>query len=120
MNLTPSHPRPAALQVVLTVLGLGIVLGAYAVAMHALVDFSVVESKQEASDRDLVYAYVHVGAFAAAGLVGFLAGKWFSGLGFAFAALFIVVTVLGATALQLGSYELACHGHNDLVRHWQC
>jgi len=25
--------------------------------------------------------------------------------------------MLGA---QMASYELACEGHNDLVRHWQC
>lgn len=114
------RPRPAWLQTVVTLLGLAGLLGAYFVAMHALVDFSIVENKQEASDRDLVYAYVHVGLFAAAAVVGFVAGKWFSGLGFAFATLFVVVAVLGVTAAQMASYELACHGHNDLIRHWQC
>ena len=101
-------------------LGLVLVLGAYVLTMHLLVDFSEIENKHEASDRDLVYAYVHVGVFAFAALAGFIAGKWFSGLGFAFATLFVVVTVLGVTVVQMSSYELACHGHNDLVRHWQC
>ena len=120
MQLTPSVPRPAWLQAVLTLFGLAVLFAAYVLVMHALVDRSVVEDKQEASDRDLVYAYVHVALFAGATVAGFLAGKWFSGLGFAFAALFLVVTVLGVTAVQMGTYELACHGHNDLVRHWQC
>jgi thiol:disulfide interchange protein len=120
VQLTPSVPRPAWLQTVLTLLGLALLLAAYLLVMHALVDRSIVENKQEASDRDLLYAYVHLALFAGATLVGFLAGKCFSGLGFAFAALFLVVTVLGVTAVQIGAYELACHGHNDLVRHWQC
>ena len=120
MQLTPSIPRPAWLQTVITFFALAVLLVAYLLVMHALVDRSIVENKQDASDRDLIYAYVHVGLFAGATAVGFLAGKWFSGLGFAFAALFLVATVLGVTAVQIGSYELACHGHNDLVRHWQC
>lgn len=109
-----------ALQAVVTIAALGVLFAAYVLAMHALVDFSTVESKQDASERDLVYAYVHVALFAGAAALGFLAGKWLSGLGFAFATLFVVAAVLGVTAVQMGSYELACRGHNDLVRHWQC
>lgn len=120
MRITPSHPRPALLQAALTLLALVLLLGIYVAVMHGLVDFSKVDGKQEASERDLVYVYIHLGLFVAAGVIGFFAGKWFSGLGFAFAVLFLVVTMLLTTAVQLSSYEMACNGHNDLVRHWQC
>ncbi len=120
MPLSPGSPRPVPLQVVISVALLAILFAGYVLAMHTLVDFSIVESKGEASHRDLVYAYVHLAFFAAAAAFGFVAGKWFSGLGFAFATLFLVVAVVGVTVIQMGSYELACHGHNDVVRHWQC
>ncbi len=120
MQLTPSTPRPAALQVAVSILALVLLLATYAMVMHVLVDLSTVDSDTEANHRDLIYAYVHAGFFAASLVVGFVAGKWFSGLGFAFATLFLVVTILGVTLTQMTSYELACRGHNDLVRHWQC
>ncbi|HNO66329.1 MAG TPA: hypothetical protein PKK39_08265 [Tepidiformaceae bacterium] len=120
MRITPSQPRPAWLQSAVTLLALALLVGIYVAVMHGLVDFSKVDGKHEASERDLVYVYIHVGLFLAAGVIGFVAGKWFSGLGFAFAVLFLVITMLLTTAIQLSSYEMACRGHNDLVRHWQC
>jgi hypothetical protein len=97
-----------------------VLFGAYLTAMHMLVDVSNVEAGKDASHRDLIYVYVHAGLFAAAVVLGFLAGKWFSGLGFAFATLFFIVVAFGVTLIQMSSYELACRGHNDIVRHWQC
>jgi hypothetical protein len=55
-----------------------------------------------------------------AAVLGFVAGKWFNGLGIAFATLFVLVLGICMVTVQMASYELACHGHNDLVRHWQC
>jgi len=118
--LTPENPRPALLQASLAVAMLLALLAAYTGVMYLLVDYSNVSGKHEASERDLAYVYVHVGLLVVSALVGFVVGKWLSGLGFAFATLFVIVAVLGATFIQMSSYELACHGHNDLVRHWQC
>lgn len=120
MRLTPENPRPPLLQAFLAVAMLLALLAAYTGVMHLLVDYSKVGGKHEASERDLAYAYVHVGLFVVSALLGFLVGKWLSGLGFAFATLFVIVAVLSATFIQMSSYELACHGHNDLIRHWQC
>ena len=104
----------------MTFLALALLFGAYILTMHLLVDRSNVETVKDAARRDLIYVYVHAGLIAAAIAIGFLAGKWFSGLGFAFATLFFIVIVFGVTLVQMSTYELACHGHNDIVRHWQC
>jgi hypothetical protein len=117
----PYRPiRPPVLQLVAS-LGLLIVLVlAYLATMHALLDFSRADRGHTSNERDIVYAYVHLGFLALALVAGFLLGKWLSGLGFAFATLFFVVLSVTMVAAQMTSYELACHGHNDLVRHWQC
>lgn len=93
---------------------------AYAGIMNAVLDVSKVGSDNDANQRDAAYAYLHVVFLAGAAVIGFLAGKWLNGLGVAFATLFVIVLVIGMLAIQLSSYELACRGHNDLVRHWQC
>ena len=60
------------------------------------------------------------GTFLAAA-AGFALGKWFSGLGIAFALLFVVVVSVGMVGAQMGSYTLACDAHqNDILRHWTC
>jgi len=95
-------------------------LGAYAAAMRALLDVSDITNDDDANQRDLIYSYLHVGLLVLGTVVGFLLGKWYNGLGFAFATLFLITILLGMAFLQIGSYELACRGHNDLIRHWQC
>lgn len=105
---------------ILTLALLAMLLAAYIGVMHAVVDVSRVTSDHEANDRDLAYVYLHLAILAGAGIIGFFAGKWVNGLGIAFATLFVIVMSIGMLTVQLSSYELACHGHNDLVRHWQC
>ena len=116
-NRTPMRP---ALQVLITVLALAVLLAAYAFTMHAIIDVSRIDQDTRAGRRDLVYSYVHVAGLIFSGALGFALGKWFSGLGVAFATLFVIVTAVGMLSLQFGTYELACHGHNDIVRHWTC
>ena len=112
--------RPAFLATLLTLVLLLLLAGAYIGVMHALVELSRPESGTSTGRRDLAYTYVHLTLLTGAASIGFLAGKWLNGLGVAFATLFVVVTVIAMLGIQLGSYELACHGHNDLVRQWQC
>ncbi len=95
-------------------------IAAYVAAMYALVDISRIDSDSDANRRDAVYAYVHLGLLALVWVVGIVVGKWLNGLGLAYGLLFFIVLVVAMLAVQGGSYELACRGHNDLVRHWQC
>lgn len=111
-------PKPTGLIVFLTLLLLLMLLVAYVGVMNALVEIS--QPEHDIERRDTAYAYVHLVLLFGAAVIGFLAGRWFNGLGVAFATLFVVVLGVGMLAVQLTSYELACHGHNDLVRHWQC
>lgn len=120
MHDLPRRTKPAGLVVLLTLLLLILLLASYAGVMHAVLDVSRVDSDSDADRRDAAYAYLHLVMAIGAGLIGFFAGKWFNGLGFAFATLFVIVMAIGMLAVQMGSYELACHGHNDLVRHWRC
>lgn len=120
MEHAPHRQKPPSLQLAITLLGLALLIGVYIAAMNQLVDMVEVEGEDGASQRDLVHAYVHVGLLGLSAVVGFFLGKWFSGLGLAFATLFFIVMAVGMLLVQMGSYELACQGHNDLVRHWQC
>lgn len=114
------HSKPAGVQVLLAVLLAAGLMAAYVAILNTLVDLSDIENGGDADRRDLAYAYLHVGLLIAAAVGGFLLGKWLNGLGFAYATLFVIVLAVGMVGVQMASYELACHGHNDLVRHWQC
>jgi len=113
-------PRPAPLQVGLTILALVFFMAAYIVAMNALLEVSRVTEDADRDRRDAIYLAVHGGFLCLAAIYGFTLGKWLSGLGLAFALLFIVSLAVLMLSTQLVSYELACRGHNDLVRHWTC
>ncbi|MGE3075936.1 MAG: hypothetical protein AB7N24_08625 [Dehalococcoidia bacterium] len=106
--------------VLLTLLLLCLLIASYVGVMHAVVDVSKIANDHDANQRDRAYAFLHIVMILGAGIIGFVTGKWFNGLGIAFAALFVIVIAVGMLSVQLTSYELACHGHNDLVRHWQC
>jgi hypothetical protein len=112
--------RPAWLQILLAAAGLLLFAGAYVLAMRLALDTSRVESLREANDRDVVYLGIHTGLLVVCGVVGFALGKWLSGMGVAFGLLFVVVLSVSMVGAQMGSYELACQGHNDVIRHWTC
>ena len=92
----------------------------YGVALRLTLDVSRVGPGHTANYRDSVYLVLHVSFLAAAAALGFVAGKWLGGMGFAYAALFIVAVAVCMMGTQLGTQALACHGHNDLLRHWTC
>ncbi len=55
-------------------------------------------------------------AVIAGGVVGYLNGR----RAFAIAILFLAVMLVWMFAAQFVSFEMACSGHNDIIRHWQC
>ncbi len=112
--------KPPSVQFLLAALLLLMLLAAYIAGMNALLDVSRIETDGDAADRDAVYAVVHLLLLVIAALVGFALGKWLNGLGLAYATLFVVALATLMVATQLSTYELACRGHNDLIRHWQC
>lgn len=105
---------------VLTIALLCLFVGAYIGVMYAVVDISKVANDQDANQRDQAYIFLHLVMIGGAGIIGFVVGKWFNGLGIAFATLFILVVAISMLSVQLSAFELACHGHNNIVRHWQC
>lgn len=114
------NPRPAWLQVTLAVAGLLLFAAGYVVAMRLVLDTSPVATARDANDRDFLYLLIHGGLLVGCACVGFALGKWLSGMGVAFALLFVVVLSVSMVGTQMGSYELACQGHNDVIRHWTC
>ncbi|MCZ2111739.1 MAG: hypothetical protein LC118_19625 [Dehalococcoidia bacterium] len=113
-------PKPAALQALVASGGLLLLFAAYFAIMAATVSISEVNSKADANYRDAVYLVVHLGLLTFAAVLGFVVGKWLNGLGLAYAMLFVIILALGMVFSQAGSYELACRGRNDVIRHWTC
>jgi hypothetical protein len=113
-------PKATWLQVLVAAGGLLLLVGLYLVAMRATLGVSKLSPGEHGDTRDLVYFYVHAAALVLAAGAGFGAGKWLSGLGVGYAALFVVVLAVAMVFAQLGSHALACEGHNDIIRHWSC
>jgi hypothetical protein len=120
MAMTPLRARHPGVHLAVAFAGPLVVLAMYGIAMHFTVGVSRVDLGRSASHRDTVYLWIHLVVLGIAVLAGFLAGRWLNGLGLAYAALFGSVIAIGMVAVMLGSHELACQGHNDLVRHWTC
>jgi hypothetical protein len=113
-------PKPAWAQALAAIVGLVFFLALYVALMRLQIDVSRLGDAGSADHRDRVYFVIHAGLIAGAAVGGFLLGKWLSGLGLAYAALFVVVVSVSMVGVQFGSFELACRGHNDLIRHWSC
>lgn len=92
----------------------------YLLLMRLSIDVSKVGSPAEADQRDLVYLVLHASVLLFSGVLGFALGKWLSGLGLAYAVLFVTVVAVAMAFAQIGSQRLACEGHNDIIRHWEC
>jgi len=121
-----AHPAPAthALGRRLVAAGLTLalfvfVLTLYFVSLHQTVD-TPPYSPSELNARDSLYFGIHAFFLFIAAATGFSLGKWVNGLGVAFAVLLVVSTATAMAGTQVATYELACRGHNDLVRHWEC
>ena len=115
------QPKPAYVQVLVVGAAFLLLFALYVVAMRMALDESRLGSGDLGNRRDEVYLWIHLGTLAVAAVVGTAVGKWLSGLGFAFMALFVAVAVTAMLVATLGSQALACsEGRNDTLRHWTC
>ncbi|MBE7519165.1 MAG: hypothetical protein HS107_07940 [Thermoflexaceae bacterium] len=112
--------KPPGVQLGVALLGLVALSAGYLALMRATLDYSRLEEGTTASDRDEIYLVLHTGMLVLALITGFAAGKWLNGMGAAYATLFAVFLAVFMVTAQVGSYELACGGQNDLIRHWAC
>lgn len=97
-----------------------IILSAYVASAHFAVGNDVPGNASQASRRDGLYFAIHGGTLLLALILGFLLGKWLNGLGVAFAALSFVVVASFLALGQVAAFQAACHGQNDIIRHWTC
>jgi len=112
--------RSHAVQAAVAVSALLLLGTLYVGLMRATVRLSQLDAEHSASNRDGMYFYLHTGVLLLGALSGFGLGKWLNGLGIAYAVLFVVALAVVMVMAHLGSYTLACQGHNDLIRHWTC
>ena len=112
--------KPAAIQILVVAAGFVVLLAGYLAAVHLAVQIPAANGKIDANQGDLIYFLIHSSSLAFALVLGFALGKWLSGLGIAFALLLAIAMSVSMVSIQVGSFQLACDGHNDLVRHWTC
>lgn len=103
---------PAVLIVLTTLYVLSLYLSVDAIASTGTDDVT--------ETRDAWYFGAHLAWTAVAVGLGAVLGTWFRRSGFAFAALFLAWISISMTVAQVATFQLACEGHNDIIRHWHC
>jgi hypothetical protein len=93
------------------------VAAGYATGLRLMVRLDPAADSEAVDGR---YFGIHGITLVVAGLAGFALGTYFRRMGFAFATLFLTAIVIVMIAAQVASFELACAGHNDVIRHWHC
>lgn len=118
---TVSHNRKGAFgSVSVTMIGFLLITALYLVVLRASVDVTRTDLGRSAETRDITYLMIHGSVLMMAVILGFALGRIVSGMGLAFALLFIMLSLTMMATVQIGSFSLACNGHNDLIRHWTC
>jgi len=117
---TARAPHPHWLQALVASLIVVAFIALYIAALRLTLDYSRDSVNHTANERDTVYFGIHGAVLVIGTLAGFAAGKWLNGMGVAYAALVFVAIVLLMVATQAGAQTLACHGRNDIVKHWTC
>lgn len=115
---TAGASRPYWLQALVSMLLVVLLVALYLVALWAT--FQYASPSENAADRDTIYFGIHGGALLIAGLAGFAAGRWLHASGVAYCVLVVAALAVLMIAAQAGAQTLACHGHNDIVKHWTC
>lgn len=115
---TAGASRPYWLQALVASVLIVALAALYLVALWAT--FQYASSSQGAADRDTVYFGIHGGTLVIGGLAGFAAGRWLHSSGVAYSVLVVAALVVLMITAQAGAQTLACHGHNDIVKHWSC
>lgn len=118
MHLRRARSVPTWLEA-LVILGLLLALvAAYIAAMQLVIDVS--RPGEDPDRRDLVYLYLHLGFLFGGATVGFAAGKFLNGLGFATATLVVVVLAGSMVIAHLTSRAITCGSEAEFLRHWTC
>ena len=112
--------KPRSVQTLVAVVLLLLLFGAYAGVLQYNAESAATSRRLTIEERDTLYFAVHGAVLLAAVVAGFIAGKWLNGLGFAYAVLFVAVLFSAMILAQIGAHTAACHGHNDVFRHWTC
>jgi hypothetical protein len=92
----------------------------YIVSLRVTIDVSRTDLGRSPETRDVVYLVIHSALMLVTVVSGFIVGRILSGHGLAFTALFLMLALTMMATVQIGSFSLACNGHNDLIRHWTC
>ena len=122
----PHHRRPEPryptwLVAVITVSVLVVLTSLYVLSLHLAIDIvGTVEGDGPADSRDARYFLAHGVWVLIAAMAGVGFGTLFRRSAFGFAALFLSWMLVASVAAQLITFELACRGHNDIIRHWEC
>jgi hypothetical protein len=112
--------KPVYVQIPVALGAILLLLAGYLLLLHALLPYMRLDQGTSASDRDNLLLAVHGAGLLLSAVVGFVLGRWLNGTGLPFAALFLVVIAFLMVGAQAAAFELACRGHNDLIRHWTC
>ena len=112
--------RPPWAHVLATAILVVLLSAAYLGAMRFAIEYSDPHGHYTRDERDLVYLWLHLGVLAAALVAGFGLGRWLRSAGAGYAVLLVILLASMMVAAQLGSQELACSGHDGLIRHWTC
>lgn len=93
---------------------------AYVGAAHASLTVPNDSVDAELNERDAWYFALHGSGLVVGTTVGVIAGALLRRSVFALGLLFFAVLLTGMALAQVVTFELACDGRNDIVRHWQC
>jgi hypothetical protein len=97
-----------------------LVFGAYVGIAHLTVVQPASDSDDALNSRDAWYFTLHGLVLAAGTVVGIILAWVVRRSAVGFALLFLAALFAAMVATQAGTFKLACEGHNDIVRHWQC
>ncbi len=114
------QPRfPTWVEAIVTPALLMLLTTLYVVSLHLAMDVTR-DELNDTNVRDGVYFGIH-GAWAfAAMLAGIAVGAWFRRSMFGLGALFVCWMVAAMVAAQIVTFQLACEGYNEIIRHWNC
>lgn len=119
-SFAPQPRFPVWLDALIVASIVTVVLVAYGVVANALLVVPVSDADAVLNERDAEYFAV-LGATLAAGTVsGVALAALLRRSLFGFALLFLALVFLGLVGIQAATFEMACDGRNDIVRHWQC
>ncbi|MDZ7728449.1 MAG: hypothetical protein U5Q44_09840 [Dehalococcoidia bacterium] len=89
----------------------------YVVVLHVAVGG---DNSAPPNEEDALYFGIHGAMLTLSLLVAWGIAALSRRSTMALLALFGGWFLVAMMAAQIATFELACHGHNDIIRHWQC